>query len=124
VPLGIYRAADPVYATYISFCVTPSQAKRISQLTSTQFCTTEESRLPQMIKKIAAINKYNHYTVKGQTALAIDSRYLGPIEQTQIIGFWKPLWVWPPDRKAGTHKSRYVNYVSITDPDNTVIEFQ
>ena len=88
VPRGLYRAASPQDATYVTFCLGP----RHRALPPYQaLCSPDSPDSPQVIKRITTRHADGSLSVGGDTPRALDSRFLGPVRPDEIRGWWRPL---------------------------------
>jgi type IV secretory pathway protease TraF len=100
VPIGLYKRIDkrdldlklfrqdPVYAT---FCLPDSLSEASFY---ERFCSPASPSSQRILKRLVAEQTSGGWVVEGNTETSLDTRVLGPIETSQIQGFWRPFWTW------------------------------
>ena len=91
VPTGLYRAAAPEDATYVSFCL--RRKHRVFRFYP-RYCSPDRAQDRQVLKRIVNRRADGALQVRGDLPNAIDSRILGHIRPEQQRGFWIPLLIW------------------------------
>lgn len=90
VPPGFYITSDPDRATYITFCL----GHRHRDIpTYADLCTPDTPDAPRILKRIATRHEDGSLTVAGDTARALDSRFLGRVRPADTRGWWVPLLI-------------------------------
>ena len=81
---------DPVY---VSFCL-PIELRTASFYD--RFCSPDNPNQARILKRVTAKNasEAGGWVVRGDTEGRLDSRVLGPIQDDQIVGFWRPYITW------------------------------
>ena len=81
---------EPVY---ISFCLSASY-KRASFYE--RYCSPDNPSKTRILKRIVGkqTNMKTGWLVRGDTEGSLDSRVLGPIQDIQVSGFWRPYFIW------------------------------
>ena len=81
---------EPVY---ISFCLSASY-KRASFCE--RYCSPDNPSKTRILKRIVGkqTNMKTGWLVRGDTEGSLDSRVLGPIQDIQVSGFWRPYFIW------------------------------
>jgi type IV secretory pathway protease TraF len=81
---------DPVY---VSFCL-PIELRDASFYE--RFCSPDNPNDTRILKRLAAKNagEAGGWVVRGDTEGSLDSRVLGPIQDNQVSGFWRPYFTW------------------------------
>ena len=88
VPRGIYYAAAPARANYVSFCL--GRQHRHADYYA-YFCSPDHPDGIRILKRIVRHMPDGSLVVQGDSPRALDSRYLGPVHHDQIRGWWRPL---------------------------------
>ena len=88
VPRGLYYAASPEEAEYVSFCLDQRHRERDY---FGRFCSSEHQSGFRILKRIAERRPDGSLIVRGDSHRALDSRLLGPVKPQQIRAWWRPL---------------------------------
>ena len=87
VPVGLYAAAAPASATFVTFCL-PRLPPEVRH--DPAFCTPERPAGRPVLKRVHAVTARG-VVVGGDRPDALDSRLFGPLEPALVRGWWRPV---------------------------------
>lgn len=85
-PAGIYLRADPDTAGYVTFCLADHHS---GQLFYDRFCSAENPHKIKILKHISERRQDGTLIVRGIAPGSIDSDLIGPVQPSQVHGFWR-----------------------------------
>lgn len=88
-PIGLYRAAHPDRATYVSFCLNEQHR---GQAFYARACNPDQPKGTPLIKRIGPNGDDTFIEVISTHPKGLDSKLLGYIPAADILNFWVPLW--------------------------------
>ena len=88
VPPGLYRAAPPETATFVTFCL---GARHRHLGFYDRFCSPDDPDGDRILKRLSGHPVDGQVLVLGDGPRAIDSDLVGPIQLEEIAGWWRPI---------------------------------
>ena len=62
-----------------------------ARTTTPPFCSPDDPGGVRILKRIATRHEDGALIVEGDTPRALDSRWLGPVQYSEVRGWWAPL---------------------------------
>ena len=87
VPVGLYVAATPATATFVTFCL-PRLPRTVRH--DPAFCAPDQPKGRPVIKRLHDVTAEG-VVVRGDRPDALDSRLFGPLDPALVRGWWRPV---------------------------------